>query len=554
MPAPDILDTQVNFQPMEPYIFKLPEEVLIKTFEAVKGDLTEPPLKITSRDPVDNLNIQQVRLTCRRFCNTSSHLLLPYLDIDMSSPSLAHLNEISRHPTISKGVRTLRVHVGFYSAALADDFVAFTEVCFANLMGIFCRGKPETTPKWATYVPGDTKRRLFAEGDRILDLWAKSKFKPPEDPQSEETKLDVATLREAHELYQQLFKDQESVLRGNTFLQAIEAAARRMPSMDSLSITDLDRMPWPRRDWSRKTLGEDPDQVNGHTILVESVTVRKTSWADHEWLGAPPLSTFYRLPLAIRAAGTSLVQLRILMSSLSELQSSLDDDYFSGLRAAVTDLRVFEIERSQGSGTRLSDKEPLKQRPEYFHRYVSTVVEARNLQRAKLDLNHVRMVDGPDLYWSDVDDVDEDLPVEYDSGEYEFGMEERKSAIALLASRTWPCLRSLAISRCVMSLEQLRGLCNVPEINLTLQDVYMRSGTWAEVLEIIRSSSNTHFALQRLDGREFVRCTKLQPCHFRPESASLSGVEVDELPARKLEAAEACFWCAKWSNLWWRVR
>lgn len=104
---------------------RLPEEVLLEIFEHVAAFYDNKPnarkLGCSSSPTWDHQfpndsegpawSIMAVRLTCRRFCALSSHLLIRSLQIDMSDSSLELLNNISTHPVFSKSVRALRVSI-----------------------------------------------------------------------------------------------------------------------------------------------------------------------------------------------------------------------------------------------------------------------------------------------------------------------------------------------------------------------------------------------------------------------------------------------------------
>lgn len=62
-----------------------------------------------SEHAADSADIKNIRLTCGRFCSTSSHFLLDCLDVRLTTASIARAKEISCHPTISKGIRILHI-------------------------------------------------------------------------------------------------------------------------------------------------------------------------------------------------------------------------------------------------------------------------------------------------------------------------------------------------------------------------------------------------------------------------------------------------------------
>ena len=51
----------------------------------------------------------------------------------MSPSSIAHLEEVARHPLISYEVQAVRVHLNYFSAELATDITRFTERAVRHL-------------------------------------------------------------------------------------------------------------------------------------------------------------------------------------------------------------------------------------------------------------------------------------------------------------------------------------------------------------------------------------------------------------------------------------
>lgn len=55
--------------------------------------------------------VTKLRLTCRRFCENSSHLLMYFVKVAMTPLSIAHLTDVSRNQ-ISKGIRCVKISLG----------------------------------------------------------------------------------------------------------------------------------------------------------------------------------------------------------------------------------------------------------------------------------------------------------------------------------------------------------------------------------------------------------------------------------------------------------
>lgn len=119
--------TEFNAMPLplvRPHsLLDLPDEILIKVCGYAKGCRSLPNTTLDySRYTDGTRDIRNVRLTCRRLCAASSHLLLRDIMIDCTLPvSIKRLKEISLHPVIRMGVRAVRVNMKFYSAELATD-------------------------------------------------------------------------------------------------------------------------------------------------------------------------------------------------------------------------------------------------------------------------------------------------------------------------------------------------------------------------------------------------------------------------------------------------
>ncbi|KAJ0119234.1 hypothetical protein J7T55_013471 [Diaporthe amygdali] len=94
----------------------LPDELLMSIFGHTRG----------------HANIRNIRLTCRRFCSTSSHFLLDCLQICATPASIARAQEISSHPAISKGIRAIHICLRSYDDLDFSAFRNLTVVVFKN--------------------------------------------------------------------------------------------------------------------------------------------------------------------------------------------------------------------------------------------------------------------------------------------------------------------------------------------------------------------------------------------------------------------------------------
>ncbi|OAA72654.1 hypothetical protein LEL_08438 [Akanthomyces lecanii RCEF 1005] len=99
-------------------IMNLPEETLLGVLELVEG--FDPDLPVSYGMSEGRRDIQNVRLVCQRFCELGSQLLVRRVRVSPNEASLAPLRAVSRHPTIPRGVRAVRVGLQFETSALGD--------------------------------------------------------------------------------------------------------------------------------------------------------------------------------------------------------------------------------------------------------------------------------------------------------------------------------------------------------------------------------------------------------------------------------------------------
>ena len=69
--------------------------------------------------------IQSCRLTCRRFCEVSSGLLVRLVRVSYRLSSVSRLKDISHHPIISRGVRAIQIDLGIHKTEFAPSFESF---------------------------------------------------------------------------------------------------------------------------------------------------------------------------------------------------------------------------------------------------------------------------------------------------------------------------------------------------------------------------------------------------------------------------------------------
>lgn len=282
-------------------ILDLPDE-LRHIFLCVRGDPTTSEyvfddfIETEGDDYLSVPDIRQVkklRLTCRRFCATSSHLLMLYVQVDMSPKSLVRLEEVSRHPTISKGIRRVEKCLGrHFDADIAYDLRAFARYQGTKLRRKIGRMEREVQDPISPLDPLENPVKLVQSIARAI-LVAES-FEAADQTGLNENCPEHVLLREAQDSYRQLYEAQLLLQRG-PFAQAVVSAMKRMPTAKWLSIKD---------DFIRVKSGTDLlDESIFEGDLESSDTLRPKLQAPSLWRIAPPVDAIFSILVSIGEAG-----------------------------------------------------------------------------------------------------------------------------------------------------------------------------------------------------------------------------------------------------------
>lgn len=216
-------------------ILDLPDEVLLSIFRTVEDPDPDSPF-IYGFGP-GRKDIQNTRLVCRRFCNVSSELLVRFVSVGFDELSLARFEEISRHPTIAKGVRAVRVVLHFYNFSFTDfdffvsyhaDEVERQDNMFDYLRNL-CNISAQTTSD--RRARGGTVTSILR---RLVSTVAVDHGGHPEDEKYR------VRLNDVHRQYLLLLDKQESLVKSGRFSRAVGSAIAKMPAARKLVFGDGD--------------------------------------------------------------------------------------------------------------------------------------------------------------------------------------------------------------------------------------------------------------------------------------------------------------------------
>lgn len=514
-------------------ILDLPNELLQNIFDNLRNDDIE--LREFSPDfgyKVNTMNIQNVRLAHRRFLQTSSHLLIRYLDVSLSTSSLERLEQVMRHPEISKGKRLLRIDMRYYSASMAENFGWFARTAYSQLQNM-----TESLEATLRYRREKTKARVSVDGmDHIAMGEAMSGDNAPQDTASQDATMEDAVLEDAmsqdspsddyssehplsehpvledgaledaatkarrilsswapfmyegptveaahlvdeaglalrrgHERYRALHMQQKEILQDGRFARAVAAAAARGHSGGRPRV------------WLHMSDGENKfykippkrrETAELDLLADLDLLVQSMGIEVGPWVDADdaPQSLLYEVPLAMRAVGVSLAGLRIDINMPFTFDLSMSQEQLSGLREVAQTLETFtfNLDEEENEGP---DSEDSPKTFADFYAYLSAAMGQQNVPRLE-------------------------LCIEPSENFFRIG--------PLLASPSWQRLEMAYIDNISMSIHELRRLMGMlePGVWLRLSKTRLTSGTWAAALDCLRSKAGRGSYLNDARGAE----------------------------------------------------
>ncbi|KAK4445129.1 hypothetical protein QBC34DRAFT_384534 [Podospora aff. communis PSN243] len=224
-------------------------------------------------------DIKNCRRVCRRFHDVSSVLLIGSVTIDQRRSTLDRLNDISRHPLISKGVRAVRVHLRYLSDIRDDGPASVEPLSFDFGYKIAASGNRHK------FGPGKLSTMLAF--NRIHEALSNDTAVADKDLPY------LLYLKMVTKKHRQLKEEQDILLRPGAFIQRAAPAILRMPWVRRLVIDDN---PLP-------TTMELPDD---QTELLEALCRREFTPRYLPSNNQSPGLIAIKLPAAIQASGGSL--------------------------------------------------------------------------------------------------------------------------------------------------------------------------------------------------------------------------------------------------------
>lgn len=367
---------------------------------------------------------------------------------------------MTRDPTVSKGIEIFKLDPAHYRAAIAEDPQRYWAMCHDMIQPeaksyeeTYEREKKEEREKEeqrednTVEDPVMTSRRILSALESLRNG----------DPGDGEEHPDAATLalRRAYNHYRELFREQREALLGGRFVQAVAAAMARCHPNVTIEVIEHARRPLNKfHRWEDIAPNED--------LLVDFLSpVQTWARAENGQAGEPQQSILYELPLAMHAAGATLVGYEIRMSAPSRFSLGMSEDQLRGLRELARDLTDVDFRITQIVGDKRGARDPdLKRSPdekEGLFAFLSALLASGNLRDFCLDFGG----------------ADEELSP------------GRSGVGPLLTSTTWKNLKSMGISHISIHLHELKEFMGMLEVQagVHMNYVYLISGTWADALD-----------------------------------------------------------------------
>lgn len=437
------------------HIFNLPDELLVKIFEDVGSDFNSKRGEFLGVK-----DIKSLRLTCRRFCDTSSHLLIRRLDVSLTNQSLNHLDEVSRHPTISKGIRSLRIFAGLFKPLRATDLREFILQVLGILGEDYMNDLETMHDYFDQFYAADTLddsnllglrdhnhlseliRGLGTRNDIMLSC---TRYLLDETILGYEDR-NLATLGQVYSEYSELCRGQKMLLRNGVFFAGVAQAVARLPPGPRMTITDCEGPEL--RTLSNEIFNETYANVRARLLEPSKWTPEMNSL-----LSDQPLKLLYNLPNAIARAGNPLTELRISLDPSSGFNMGLRGEKAKDLASAAEHLKVLEIQ----CYLKVRTPEEQVNYSDFFY----LLARGTNLRSVSFALG------------SPPEDA------AFNPG-------------PLLALLPWVKLREIRLTNVSIHCEEFSKLLRklAPGTHITLERVYLQSGFWVDLLDVLRAKAN----------------------------------------------------------------
>lgn len=473
----DILRNHINIC-SRPYlrqlhIFDLPDEILMHICEYVQGR-EEYYIRYLPEINVGVQEVKNMRLTCRRFCNVSSHLLISCVNLELDTTSLFYLKEISRHPTISLGVEVIRINLLYYDSVLEEDIDNFGDYHAQRLLETteFIEDMANNDTEFFLNTPKDIVESSIQKARSIGNAWLDFVAEFSNEISNEDLGYRKLLLR-AYRKYKRLYARQERLYANDTFPRTIAAAMSRMPNAKRIDIFNSDFTARPKR--CRR-----PDfmtMMSSDESLINS-TLYPITWEKGRrfQLGDPPFALLFQIPKAIKEAGIFLTALDIKVPPDDFYKLSSDEGNLQNIIHSTQGLKSFSFDPKVPYCSDLWAADHAHE-VEAFGKFLSAHLSSPTLRDIQLSCDFLR--------------ADESRPW------FSLGF--------VLTQNSWPKLESISLTGLAFHFSDIEKFISQFDhpIIIWFKRVHLMSGTWESVLDVLHGKVGAYPTLEDLSGAEF---------------------------------------------------
>jgi hypothetical protein len=447
-------------------LLDLPNELLSQCFRHLKhdGDFSG------WISPESKLDIQNVRLVSRRCNAVSAPLLISSTQVNISSASLSHFEELSRHHIFSKSIKQVEINVSYYDACLAKDPHLFAKHSSNELLRTLSSIESESL-----YTDEEVG---FRDAYQALEEWEAIEEGLPGSEVEDLTPYQLLLIK-AHTNYCGLFHDQKAAKNKGAHIKRTCAAFEKLLALDSIILNDNHHL--------RQQRGQSRyhfEQGFSDEQLSEQC-VRPSTWKGSlmtSFVTTPPVEIIPELFTAMARTTTRPLHFSIHMHPPTDLRCmALNSKEQQDIKTVLQQSRHVSIDfeswsRGRSSNNRLRDE----------------MLALCSLTKP--------LFDGPKL---------ETLAAslgEY-SVHYILPAISLAGIIPLTNEHHWHNLTTLKL-RCIpLHLCSLQSLVTMLRERLKVFDIYcvhLLDGSWATALDIMRDFANlSSFSIHYMTGAEF---------------------------------------------------
>lgn len=378
---------------------------------------------------------------------------------EISNASLARLERISKHPTISKGVHAVHVQLDAYDGVLASNIRRFVEhqnnCLLENLRLIEDPAMHKPMGFSEKEIPWNVEKVRS-----ITQAWtAYSKQHASHSP----TEKDLGyqeLLERAFREYRRQYAEQQELIDSGGFSARVASAMAAMPAVKRLVIVDEDMC-----NRQRETIFSRPfrDRLLDDEKLCRSLYENQRMSCREQFdrsLGSDAIPVLPNLLAALGTVGVSITTLEIELSMLPDFSrlESTADDIGPRIASATRKLETFSL---QIAGPSVAHR---RYEFEVLRDFLAPIVSAERLERLSVSLS----------LWETDSAIDPaSLPM-----------------VGIINARTsWPALSSVRLRSLPVrssDLESLAKSVRSPGGLVWMRGVHLMDGSWADVLEVLR--------------------------------------------------------------------